>query len=78
MCSSDLSGSISDGSSGAEAAAAGDRSVDEWVELLAGWRDDPGIDGFIFWPPDSGTEQVERFAVEVVPAVRAAIGATGA
>jgi alkanesulfonate monooxygenase SsuD/methylene tetrahydromethanopterin reductase-like flavin-dependent oxidoreductase (luciferase family) len=73
-----ISGSISDGSSGAEAAAAGDRSVDEWVELLAGWRDDPGIDGFIFWPPDSGTEQVERFAVEVVPAVRAAIGATGA
>ena len=44
-----------------------------WVEQLAGWRHDPGIDGFIFWPPDFGTEQVERFATEVVPALRDAI-----
>jgi alkanesulfonate monooxygenase SsuD/methylene tetrahydromethanopterin reductase-like flavin-dependent oxidoreductase (luciferase family) len=76
-----ISGSIADGSSasaGAEGERTGRRSVQEWVELLAGWRDDPGIDGFIFWPPDSGTEQVERFAMDVVPAVRAAISATGA
>jgi alkanesulfonate monooxygenase SsuD/methylene tetrahydromethanopterin reductase-like flavin-dependent oxidoreductase (luciferase family) len=48
---------------------------DAWVETLAAWRDDPGIDGFIFWPPDFAADQVERFATEVVPALRDAIGA---
>lgn len=67
-----ISGSITDGS--------GDGGVlhgppDAWVEALAAWRDDPGIDGFIFWPPEFATDQVERFAIEVVPAVRDAIGA---
>jgi alkanesulfonate monooxygenase SsuD/methylene tetrahydromethanopterin reductase-like flavin-dependent oxidoreductase (luciferase family) len=46
-----------------------------WVETLAAWRHDPGIDGFIFWPPDFATDQVERFATEVVPGLRIAIGA---
>jgi alkanesulfonate monooxygenase SsuD/methylene tetrahydromethanopterin reductase-like flavin-dependent oxidoreductase (luciferase family) len=48
---------------------------DTWVETLAAWRDDPGVDGFIFWPPDFATDQVERFATEVVPGLRTAIGA---
>ena len=34
---------------------------------------DLGVDAFMFWPPDTGTGQVERFAHEVVPAVRAAL-----
>ena len=50
--------------------------VDQWVETLAGWTSDPGIDTFVFWPPDTGTAQVERFAAEVAPAVREAIGTT--
>ncbi len=66
-----ISGSISDGAS-ADAGLHG--PVDQWVETLAAWRRDPGIDGFIFWPPDFGTEQVERFATEVVPGLRRAIG----
>ena len=49
--------------------------VDQWVETLAGWASDPGIDTFVFWP-DTGTVQVERFAAEVAPAVREAIGTT--
>jgi alkanesulfonate monooxygenase SsuD/methylene tetrahydromethanopterin reductase-like flavin-dependent oxidoreductase (luciferase family) len=52
-----------------------DGPVDQWVETLAGWALDLGVDGFIFWPPDSSVLAVERFAAEVVPAVRAAVEA---
>jgi alkanesulfonate monooxygenase SsuD/methylene tetrahydromethanopterin reductase-like flavin-dependent oxidoreductase (luciferase family) len=47
--------------------------VEQWVDTLAGWARDLGIDSFVFWPPDTGTAQIDRFAGEVVPAVRAAI-----
>jgi alkanesulfonate monooxygenase SsuD/methylene tetrahydromethanopterin reductase-like flavin-dependent oxidoreductase (luciferase family) len=29
-----------------------------------------GIDGFVYWPADFGTDQIERFAAEVAPALR--------
>jgi hypothetical protein len=48
--------------------------VQHWVETLASWVTDIGVDSLVFWPPDASVEQVERFAREVVPAVRAAIG----
>jgi hypothetical protein len=50
--------------------------VELWVERLAGWVTDQRVDAFVFWPPDSGTAQIERFAAEVVPGVRGAIGAS--
>jgi alkanesulfonate monooxygenase SsuD/methylene tetrahydromethanopterin reductase-like flavin-dependent oxidoreductase (luciferase family) len=47
---------------------------ERWAETLAGWARDPGVDAFIFWPPTSEVEPVERFAAEVVPAVRERLG----
>ncbi|MEX2546931.1 MAG: LLM class flavin-dependent oxidoreductase, partial [Chloroflexota bacterium] len=44
--------------------------VDQWVDTLTHWNRDLGIDGFVFWPPDDGTTQIERFAAEIVPALR--------
>lgn len=66
-----VGGSITDGERG-EGVVSG--PVELWAETLAGWATDLGADAFVFWPPDAGTAQVERFAAEVVPAVRAAIG----
>ena len=39
---------------------------------IAGWASDLGLDTFILWPRDAA--EAERFAAEVVPAVRAAVG----
>ena len=36
---------------------------------------DFGFDGFVFAPPDGSLLQIERFATEVAPAVRSAVGA---
>jgi len=47
--------------------------VGKWVETLAQWAVDPGIDAFIFWPTADELAQVERFAAEVAPAVREAV-----
>ena len=47
--------------------------VGQWVETLAEWAADPGIDAFIFWPTADELMQVERFAAEVAPAVREAL-----
>jgi alkanesulfonate monooxygenase SsuD/methylene tetrahydromethanopterin reductase-like flavin-dependent oxidoreductase (luciferase family) len=47
--------------------------VDAWVETLVQWAADPGMDTFIFWPTADEFRQVERFAAEVAPAVRAAL-----
>jgi alkanesulfonate monooxygenase SsuD/methylene tetrahydromethanopterin reductase-like flavin-dependent oxidoreductase (luciferase family) len=46
----------------------------QWVETLIEWATDPGIDAFIFWPTADELAQVERFAAEVTPAVREALG----
>lgn len=50
-----------------------DGPVDQWVETLARWTTELRIDAFILWPPDFGTDQIERFATDVVPAVRQAL-----
>jgi len=51
-----------------------DGPPDQWVDTLARWALDLGVDTFVFWPSDSGTEQIELFAAEVVPGVRQAVG----
>jgi hypothetical protein len=33
-----------------------------------------GIDSFVFWPDGAGTADVERFAAEIVPALRERLG----
>ena len=66
-----LSGAITDGARG-DGHLVG--PVDHWIETLTSWVTDIGVDSLVFWPADAGVEQVERFAREVVPAVRAAIG----
>jgi alkanesulfonate monooxygenase SsuD/methylene tetrahydromethanopterin reductase-like flavin-dependent oxidoreductase (luciferase family) len=48
-------------------------TVDAWIERLTTWAVEPGIDAFVFWPPDAGTGMIERLAAEVVPAVRTAM-----
>jgi alkanesulfonate monooxygenase SsuD/methylene tetrahydromethanopterin reductase-like flavin-dependent oxidoreductase (luciferase family) len=50
-----------------------DGPVDQWVETLATWSLELGIDAFVVWPPDAGTGLIERFAAEVAPAVREAV-----
>lgn len=47
--------------------------VDQWVETLAAWHTGLGMDAVVYWPPDLSSGSVERFAAEVVPAVREAI-----
>jgi alkanesulfonate monooxygenase SsuD/methylene tetrahydromethanopterin reductase-like flavin-dependent oxidoreductase (luciferase family) len=43
-----------------------------WIETLTGFATELGFDTFVFWPPAEDTlSQVERFATEVVPALRA-------
>jgi hypothetical protein len=49
--------------------------VGQWVETLAEWAVDPGIDAFIFWPTADELPQIERFAAEVALAVREALAA---
>jgi hypothetical protein len=65
-----VSGLISDGARG-DGPLNGPAS--QWIEKLAGWAVDLGLDAFVFWPPDTGTAQVERFAIEVAPEVRRAV-----
>jgi alkanesulfonate monooxygenase SsuD/methylene tetrahydromethanopterin reductase-like flavin-dependent oxidoreductase (luciferase family) len=69
-----VSGVITDGSHGDSPL---EGPPDRWVEKLAGWATEFDLDAFILWPSDTGTEQVERFALEVVPAVRSAVGSRG-
>ena len=43
---------------------------EHWVETLAGFARDLGFDTFLLWSPEDPEEQLERFAAEVVPALR--------
>jgi alkanesulfonate monooxygenase SsuD/methylene tetrahydromethanopterin reductase-like flavin-dependent oxidoreductase (luciferase family) len=43
---------------------------EHWVETLTGFAVELGFDTFVFWPADEPLEQLERFAQEVVPALR--------
>ena len=52
--------------------------VDQWIETLTAWAIDLGVDTFAFWPSDSATTSIERFAAEIAPAVREAAGAHSA
>jgi alkanesulfonate monooxygenase SsuD/methylene tetrahydromethanopterin reductase-like flavin-dependent oxidoreductase (luciferase family) len=56
-----------------DAPAAGllDGPPEHWVETLSGFATDLGFDTFVFWPGRDLEEQVERFAREVAPALRA-------
>jgi alkanesulfonate monooxygenase SsuD/methylene tetrahydromethanopterin reductase-like flavin-dependent oxidoreductase (luciferase family) len=42
---------------------------EHWIETLSGFASDLGFDTFIFWPGEDHLAQVERFALEVVPAL---------
>jgi alkanesulfonate monooxygenase SsuD/methylene tetrahydromethanopterin reductase-like flavin-dependent oxidoreductase (luciferase family) len=44
--------------------------VDYWVDELTRLVVEVGMDTFIYWPADDRLRQIERFAAEVVPAVR--------
>jgi alkanesulfonate monooxygenase SsuD/methylene tetrahydromethanopterin reductase-like flavin-dependent oxidoreductase (luciferase family) len=44
--------------------------IDEWVETLARWATDIGIDTFILWPAIPDEKQVEILGSEVAPRVR--------
>jgi alkanesulfonate monooxygenase SsuD/methylene tetrahydromethanopterin reductase-like flavin-dependent oxidoreductase (luciferase family) len=46
--------------------------VNLWVDTLTSWVEKIGVDSFVFWPAQPGITEVERFAEEVVPAVRRA------
>jgi alkanesulfonate monooxygenase SsuD/methylene tetrahydromethanopterin reductase-like flavin-dependent oxidoreductase (luciferase family) len=46
-------------------------SPDHWVETLTSFARDLGFDTFIFWPGEDPLGQLEHFAEEVVPALRA-------
>ena len=49
--------------------------AEHWAEELAALAAGDGFDGFVFWSADPDViGQTERFATEVVPAVRAALG----
>lgn len=43
-----------------------------WIDTLAGWVTDLGLDSFVLWPAEPALDQIELFATEVVPAVRRA------
>jgi alkanesulfonate monooxygenase SsuD/methylene tetrahydromethanopterin reductase-like flavin-dependent oxidoreductase (luciferase family) len=48
---------------------------EHWAEELARFALDLGFDTFVFWPESDPPGQLERFAAEVVPAVRDAVRA---
>jgi len=41
-----------------------------WIGTLRNFAFDLGFDTFVFWPDDEPLVQLQRFAEEVVPAVR--------
>jgi alkanesulfonate monooxygenase SsuD/methylene tetrahydromethanopterin reductase-like flavin-dependent oxidoreductase (luciferase family) len=48
-------------------------SPDHWIETLTDFATELGFDTFVFWPADEPLAQLERFAEEVVPGLRAAV-----
>lgn len=62
------------GSIGAESPAPFRGSVAQWTEQLVTTAAEHGMNGFVFWPTEDYENQIARFAEEVVPAVRAAVG----
>ena len=64
-----VSGTVTDGARGELLQG----PPEHWVETLADWATRLHVDTFVFWPQEAVREQVERFAAEVVPGVRAAM-----
>ncbi len=48
--------------------------VDRWVDTLATLYADQGMNTFVYWPSGDRERQSQRFAEEVVPAAREALG----
>ncbi|QIN82568.1 LLM class flavin-dependent oxidoreductase [Rubrobacter tropicus] len=48
-------------------------SAEKWIETLAGFVLEYGMDTFVYWPNRDHGRQVELFANEVVPGVREAV-----
>jgi Luciferase-like monooxygenase len=46
---------------------------DHWIETLTTFASELGFDTFVFWPADEPLAQLERFAQEVVPGMRAVV-----
>jgi alkanesulfonate monooxygenase SsuD/methylene tetrahydromethanopterin reductase-like flavin-dependent oxidoreductase (luciferase family) len=65
-----ISGEITDGGT-SDSPLVGPAS--QWIDTISGWVVDGALDAFIFWPPETGTGQIERFATDVVPRVREAV-----
>ena len=63
-----VGGLVTDGATGDNPL---DGPVDRWVATLTEWAVDIGIDAFVFWHADRTS--LERYATEVVPAVREAL-----
>lgn len=53
-----------------------DGPVSLWVERLTSLVRDYRFDSFVLWPKRDAVQQIERFAEEVIPAVRAELGDT--
>jgi len=49
--------------------------LERWVDTLTNWATELGVDTFVFWPADTATEAIDRFAGEVVPRVRERVNA---
>ena len=47
--------------------------VSHWIEQLTRFAVELGMDTFIFSPAEDHVRQIEHFAAEVVPGVRAAV-----
>jgi alkanesulfonate monooxygenase SsuD/methylene tetrahydromethanopterin reductase-like flavin-dependent oxidoreductase (luciferase family) len=63
-----VGGTIADGPTNALL----DGSPEHWVETLTRFAEELGFDTFVFWPDEEPLLQLERFAEEVVPALRPA------
>src|SRR5262249_1506830 len=49
--------------------------AEEWAATLARYAAELGMDSFVFWPvAGDSADQARRFAEEVAPGVRAALG----
>jgi alkanesulfonate monooxygenase SsuD/methylene tetrahydromethanopterin reductase-like flavin-dependent oxidoreductase (luciferase family) len=48
---------------------------DHWIDALTSFVVELGFETFIFWPGEDPHRQIERFASEVAPGVRAAVAA---
>jgi alkanesulfonate monooxygenase SsuD/methylene tetrahydromethanopterin reductase-like flavin-dependent oxidoreductase (luciferase family) len=64
-----LMGTIADGAEGELLQG----PVERWVETLTGFALELGFDTFVFWPGEDHARQLELFAAEIAPRVRAEV-----